>query len=72
MGTSSDVSLATILFLMAYIRNNIEAKKTNELVLLFHKNISKLVFLWPNMGQKRFKVLNKRKTTLKNNFNLFK
>ena len=33
------------------------AKKTTELVLLFPKNITKLVFLWPNMGQKSFKVL---------------
>ena len=24
---------------------------------LFHKNITKVVFLWPNMGQKCFKVL---------------
>ena len=39
------------------IRNNIVAKKTTELVLLFHKNITKLVFIWPNMGQKSFKVL---------------
>ena len=33
------------------------AKKTNELVLIFHKNITKLLFLWSNMGQKNFKVL---------------
>ena len=33
------------------------AKKTTELVRLFHKNITKLVFLWPNMSQKSFKVL---------------
>ena len=33
------------------------AKKTTELFLLFHKNITKLVFLWPNMGQKSIKVL---------------
>ena len=39
------------------IRNNIVAKKTTELVLLFHKNITKLVFLWPNMSQKSIKVL---------------
>ena len=40
------------------IRNNILAKKkTTELVLLFYKNISKLVFHWPNMGQKSIKVL---------------
>ena len=32
------------------------AKKSTELVLLFHKNITKLVFLWPNMGQRCFKV----------------
>ena len=33
------------------IRNNIAAKKTTELILIFHKNITKLVFLWPNMGK---------------------
>ena len=38
------------------IRNNIDYK-TTELVLLFHKNITKLVFLWSNMSQKSFKVL---------------
>ena len=59
--TSSVVFVATILFLMAYIRplEIIVAKKTTELFLLFHKNITKLVFLFPNMGQKSFKVLNK-------------
>ena len=35
----------------------IMAKKTSELVLVFAKNITKLVFLRPNMGQKSFKVL---------------
>ena len=57
--TSSVVFLVTILFLMAWYRplEIILAKKTTELVLLFHKNITKLVFLWPNMGQKCFKVL---------------
>ena len=39
------------------IRNNIVAKKTNELVLFFHKNKTKLVFLWSNMSQKSCKVL---------------
>ena len=39
------------------IKNNIAAKKTTELVLLFHKKIIKLVFLQPNMGQMCFKVL---------------
>ena len=39
------------------IRNNIVTKKTTELFLLFHKNKTKLVFLWPYMGQKIFKVL---------------
>ena len=33
------------------------AKKTTELVLLFHKETIKLVFFWPNIGQKSFKVL---------------
>ena len=41
------------------IRNNIVVKKTIELVLFFHKNIKKLVFLWPNMGQKRHQNVNK-------------
>ena len=47
---------------MAYIRplEIILAKKTTELVLLFHKNITKLVFLRPNMSQKSFKVLKKK------------
>ena len=39
------------------IRNNIVAKKTTKLVFLFHKNTNKLVFLWPNMGQKSIKGL---------------
>ena len=34
------------------------AKKTIELVLLFYKKTTKLVFLLPNMGQLYFKVLN--------------
>ena len=38
------------------IRNNIVAKQTTELVLLFHKK-NKLVFLWTNMSQKSFKVV---------------
>ena len=33
------------------IRNNILAKMTTELVLIFHRNITKLVFLWPKMLQ---------------------
>ena len=33
------------------------AKKTTELVLLFHKKTTKLVFLLPNMGQLCFKVI---------------
>ena len=33
------------------IRNNIVAKKTSELVLLFHKNITKLVVLEPKKHQ---------------------
>ena len=39
------------------IRNNIVVINTNEFVLLFHKKTTKLVFLWPNMGQKSIKVL---------------
>ena len=39
------------------IKNNIVAKNTTGLVLLFHKNITKLVLIWPNMSQKNFKVL---------------
>ena len=52
-------SFSKILFLMVYIRplKIILDKKTTELVLLFHKNITKQVFLWPNMGQKCCKEL---------------
>ena len=39
------------------IRNNIVPKKTTELVLLFHTNMTRLVFHWPNMSQKCFKLL---------------
>ena len=44
---------------MAYIRplEIILAKKTTELVLLFNKNITNLVFLWPNNELKSFKML---------------
>ena len=44
----------TILSIMAYIRplEIILAIKTNELVRFFNKNITKLVFLWPNVRQK--------------------
>ena len=46
---------------MAYIRplEIILVKKTTELALLFHEKTTKLVFLWPNMGLKNFKVLKK-------------
>ena len=47
---NSVVSLAII--------NNIGKKKTTELVLLFHKNITKLVFLWPNPGPKKLQSVN--------------
>ena len=49
-----------MLFLMAHNRplEIILAKKTTELVLFFHKNITKLVFLWPNTDQKCSKMLN--------------
>ena len=55
----SSVVFWSILFLMVYIRpiEIILAKKTTEIVLLFHKNTTKLVFLWPNMGQKCIKML---------------
>ena len=58
MRTSSVISLATILFLMAYIRplEIILAKRTTDLVLHFHKKTTKL-FFGPNMGQKSIKVL---------------
>ena len=45
------------------------AKKITELVLLFYKKTTKLVFLWPNKGQKCFKVLIKQKN-LKNVYKL--
>ena len=35
------------------------AKKTTELVLIFHKNITKLVFLWPNMSKKKHQSVRK-------------
>ena len=52
-------SVVFLLFLMAYIshRNIIVAKKTTELVFLFHKNTTKLVFPWPNISKKNIKVL---------------
>ena len=61
--TSSVVFLATILFLMSWYRllETIFAKKTTKLVLLFHKNITKLVFLWPNVSQKYFNVLKRKR-----------
>ena len=31
-------------------------KMTTELVLLFHKKTTKLVFIWPNMDQKASKL----------------
>ena len=51
-GERVQLSFWPILFLMGYIyqgiRNNIVAKKI-ELILHFHKTITKLVFHWPNM-----------------------
>ena len=57
--TKSVNFLANINFngLIKIIRNNIVSKNTTELVLLFHKNLTNLVFLWPNMSQKSLKVL---------------
>ena len=57
--TSLVVFLATILFLMTYIRllEIILTKKNTELVLFFHKNTTKLVFIWSNITQKSIKVL---------------
>ena len=37
------------------------AKKKTELVLLFHKNITKLSFLWPYMSQKKLQCYKKSK-----------
>ena len=58
-GERVQLSLANIISngLIQAMRNNIVAIKTTELFLLFHKNITKLVFLCPNMGQKSIKVL---------------
>ena len=39
------------------IRNNIVAKKTTKLLLLFYEKTTKLDFLWPNMGQKSIKMV---------------
>ena len=33
------------------IRNNVVAKEATELVVIFHKKTTKLVYLWPNIGQ---------------------
>ena len=59
MRTSSLVFLANIISNALYqtIRNNVVAKKTTELVLLFHKKTTKLIFFWSNMSQICFKVL---------------
>ena len=58
---------------MAYIRplKIILAIKTTELVLFFHRKTTKLVFLWPNISQKSFKVLRKTMQHFKN-FNCIK
>ena len=50
--TSSVVCSVNIISngLIQAIRNNIVAIKTTELVLLFHKKTTKLVFLCPNVG----------------------
>ena len=42
------------------IRNNIVAKKTTELMVLFHKKKTKIVFIWPSMDQLCLKVLKNR------------
>ena len=62
------IQVNTLMFFLAHIgpkdiKNNIVAKKTTELVLLFHKKTTKLVFFWPNMGQKNIKVLINYKLT---------
>ena len=49
------------------IRIKIVAKKT-ELVILFHKKTSKLVFLWPNFSQLCLKVLSKHVLYLRRHF----
>ena len=60
MRTSSVVYLTNIISNSLYqtIRNNIEAKKTTKLVLLFHKKTIKLVFLWPiKMNENFFLII---------------
>ena len=52
---------------MAYIRPleiTLAKKTTTELVLLFHKNITKtkLVFLWPNMDQRKLQSVKNKHT----------
>ena len=51
MKSSSVVFLATVLEIIL-------AKKTTDLVLLFHKKTTKLVFLWPNLGQNKHQSVN--------------
>ena len=43
--------------LVQAIRNNIVAKKTTEIVILFHKKTTKSVFLWLILSQKSIKML---------------
>ena len=52
------------------IKNNIVTKKTTELVLVFHKKKTKLVF-WPNMGQLGFKMLSLVFNSSKVSYNLY-
>ena len=48
--------MSSVFFFNQYIYRPLEILLA-ELVLLFYKNITKLDFLWPNMGHKTFTVL---------------
>ena len=49
--------LNCILKCLIWLKNNFVAKKAAELVLLYHKKTTKLVFLGPNVSQLCFYVL---------------
>ena len=56
--------------MFGFSEQNIDFIKKSHLEI-FHKNITKLVFLWPNMGQKIYKVLSLFYTHLmKHGFNI--
>ena len=43
-------------------------KKTTEVVLLFHRNVTNLVFHWPNMSQKQLQSIKQYNNEIKEIF----